>query len=281
MDDNGGGPDAAAERAKVVELIRAGRLADAEAWSRAAAVRRPQDGELWGLRGVALRRLGRRDEARAAFERALELRPADAAVRYSYGLLLMEIGDFAPAEATFAQLVAAQPGASELHRQLARARVKLGRTEAALASLREAVAIDPKALDAWLDLIGVSADRADGAGAEAAFEAATAANPDEPRLLRAWVMALKRLGRPRDAEAFLRERLPGLDAAAWAHFELALLVQDAEAALDHLRRAAALEPANLDYRVALSSHLQASRTADEGARAEESYGIVRAALDRR
>ncbi|HVI33946.1 tetratricopeptide repeat protein [Phenylobacterium sp.] len=280
MDEKAGGSDAAAERAKVVALIRAGRLVEAEACSQAAAARTPQDAELWGLRGVALRRLGRRNEARAAFKRALQLRPEDAAVRYSYGLLLMEIGDFVAAEATFATLLAAQPGASEVHRQLARARVKLGRTEAALASLREAVALDPKAMDAWLDLIGVSADGADGAGAEAAFQAAAAANPGEPRLLRAWLMALKRLGRPRDAEAFLLERLPGLDAGAWAHFELALLVRDPGAALDHLRRAVALEPGNLDYRAALSAHLQASRTADEGARVEESYRIIREALDR-
>lgn len=264
-------------RVLVVQLYQANRNEEGVAWSAKALERYPRDVEMWNTRGVLLRRLRRFPEAIAALDQALKLNPKLEAAQNNRGNVLIDMGDYARAEAVFSKLVRTFPRNGDYQRQLGRALLKQGKVESALMRLRQAVTVKKDQIDAWLDMSGHynELNRADEA--DAVIEKALAANPDEPRLLEARAIIMRRAGQIRRADAYLSELLPRFPNAGWLHYQLGGAVSDYDRlrANVHFRRAVELDPGKLDYVLSLIESLERTRTGDEGANIEESYQLAK------
>jgi predicted O-linked N-acetylglucosamine transferase (SPINDLY family) len=267
-------------RALLLQLYRADRLEEAAVWGKAGTQRFPRDVETLNILGVVYRRLSRQPEAIVLLDQAAKLAPGNTTVQSNRGNVLLDLGEAVRAEAVFAKLVRANPRAPEYLRQLGRALVKQGRTEAGLSRFKAAVALDKTMVDAWMDMIGAENLAHRTAEAGVLIDRALAANPDNPRLLEARAIILRRAQQTRAAEAYLIGLLPRFENAAWLHYQLATTVADfdRDRANVHFRRAVELDPEKLDHLMALIESLERTRSGDEGANIEESYQLGLRAL---
>ncbi|HEX4709754.1 tetratricopeptide repeat protein [Phenylobacterium sp.] len=267
-------------RALLMQLYRAGRQEEGVRWGEAAAGRFARDADILNMLGVSYRRRARFPEALATFDQAAKLSPGNPAIQSNRGNVLLDMDDGVRAEAVFAKLARAEPRNSDYQRQLGRALLQQGKTAAAMTRLRQAVALKKDQIEAWLDMIGYENEMHHLAEAEALADKALAANPDHPRLLDAKATVIRRTGAKRRCEAFLLDLLPRFQDAAWLHAQLGAIVTDydPERAATHLRRAAALEPDNIDRLMAVIECLERLRKGDEGANIEEAYQLAGRAL---
>ena len=264
-------------RALLLQLYRAGRQADGEAWSAKAVAQFPRDAELWNIRGVFLRQLGRQPEALEALDQGVKIAPNSAALLVNKGNVLLDLGDGVGAEAIFGKLVRADPRNAEAQRQLGRALQKQGKIDQAMVRWRQATALKKDYIDAWLDLVGTLNDLHRTHQAHEILDKAIAANPGHPRLYEAHAILFRRAGDLRKAEAYLTGLLPQFPEAAWLHHQIGVTVADYDRlrANELLRRAVELEPGNPDYVLSLVESLERTRIGDEGAHIEEAYQIFR------
>jgi len=260
-----------------LQLYRKGRHAEAERWVAEGVRRFPRHIELLNLHGVLLRRLGRWDAAAAALNAALRIQPKNTSAMSNLANVLLDGGDPAGAEAVLTKLVRLEPKSSEHQRLLGRALVAQARHEGAVPRFRQAILLDRNKRDAWYDLIGLLMEmRRDDEAAET-LDRAAALFPDDPKLAEGRIVALRRRGRSREAEAELARMVDAGGAPAWAYHQLAATVADSDRprANELLRRAVALDPANVDLVFAFAENLQRSRHGDEAAHVEEAYQVVR------
>lgn len=260
-----------------LQLYRAGRHAEAEQWARTGLKRHPRTLDLWNLQGVLLRRLGRLDEAAEALKAALRLQPSSVAALANLANVELERDDPAAAERVLSRLVRMEPKNAEHQRLLARAMRRQGRFEPALARLRQATVLDRNNINSWLDLIGLLMEMRRHDEADQALERAVALFPDMEKLREGQAMALKRREGFDAAVAFLEAELAKDGNQAWPHRQLGALFADVDRARanEHLRRAVALSPGDIDTLFSLAESLQRSRYGDEAAHIEESYQVLR------
>jgi predicted O-linked N-acetylglucosamine transferase (SPINDLY family) len=271
---------AAVYRALLLQLYRADRLAEGAAVGEAAIARHPRDVELLNLLGVTYRRLSRYPDAMGVLDQAAKLSPNSVAVQSNRGNVLLDMEDGVRGEAVFAKLVRTDPRNPEFQRQLGRAFLKQGKRPAAVTRFRQAVALRKTFVDAWLDIVGVENQAYETEAAEATLDKALAANPDNPKLLEARAVVMRRAQQVRRAEAYLLELLPRFPDAAWLHNQIGVTIADydRDRANVHLRRAVELEPDKLEHLIVLIESLERTRSGDEGANIEESYQLAQRAL---
>jgi protein O-GlcNAc transferase len=267
-------------RTLLVQLYQAGRYQDGERWGAAGVQRHPRDYDMWNTLGVVRRRLKRYPEALQALDAAIKIKPASQAAQSNRGNVLLDIKEFVRAEQAFGKLARQDPRNSDYQRQLGRSLLAQGKREAGMMRLRQAVAIRKDNIDAWLDLAGKLNEELRNDEAEAQVDKALAVNPGHPRLLEAKVTVIRRSGHLRRAEAFMQSLLPEHDNAAWLQYQLGSTVSEYDRVRGnvHMRKAVALDPTNIDARFALIESLERTRTGDEGANIEESYGLTREAM---
>jgi protein O-GlcNAc transferase len=270
-------------RILALELYRAGRYEEGEAFAAKGLERYPRDFELLNSRGVLLRRLRRWAEAVPVFEAAIKANPKTPSAQQNLANVLMDLGEAAKAEAIFAKLVRAEPRNAEYQRQLGRTLAKQGKLEAALVRLRQAVAVKRDAVDAWLDLAGQLAEAHRITEAQEAIDKALTLNPGNARLLEGKVTLLRRLGLSAQAQAVLTEIVAADPAAAWARYQFGLSIADRDraSANTHFAEACRLDPANLDYAISYVESLERTRSGDEGANIEQSYQLARRLMARK
>lgn len=267
-------------RVLLVQLHRARRFAEGESWSATAVERHPRDYDIWNTRGVFLRQLRRYPEALAALDQAAKLNPRHPAAQANRGNVLLDTDDGVRAEAVFAKLVRLEPRNPEHHRQLGRALAKQGKYESATLRLRQALALRKEFVDPWLDLAGILSEQHRDAEAQDTLVRALAVHPDEPKLLEARAVLLRRTGDLSGAESYLQALLPRFENAAWLHYQIGATVadRDRERGNIHFRRAVELAPEKLDYRMALIESLERTRTGDEGANIQAAYELLKTTL---
>jgi len=238
-------------------LLELRRGADALIWAPRAAALFPRDYEMLNLGGALLRLAGRGADALALFDQAIRLKPGEQAALINKGHCCNDLGDGAAAESIFTKLLRQHPRNPDLHRALARALTIQGNFAEAESRLRKLLSLNPRDLDAWLDLSATISDRSDVDGAIAALDDALASNPEEPRLLRAKIVILRRSGRTGQSLAFLTQLSSRHPDAAWILHELAIILPDADGAraVKLLQRAIELAPQVIDYRLALAETL--------------------------
>lgn len=100
--------------------------------------------------------------------------------------------------------------------------------------------------------------------------------PADERLLHARAIVLRRAGQVDAAFAFLNAEIDRRPDVAWLHAQVGVLAHGFPRAIEAYRRAHALEPTSLDYRMGLVQAL--GRFGDQGDDLEEAYQILRPAL---
>jgi tetratricopeptide (TPR) repeat protein len=109
----------------------------------AALAIKPDDPDILGNKGIALRRLERIEEAIAAYDAALALKPDDPGALYNKGNALDELGRYEDAIAAYDAALALKPDLHEALYNKGNALVNLGRYEDAIAAYDAALAIKP------------------------------------------------------------------------------------------------------------------------------------------
>ncbi|HLZ74992.1 tetratricopeptide repeat protein [Phenylobacterium sp.] len=267
-------------RVLLTQLYLAQRNEEGVAWGERAVARYPRDMDLFNVLGVLYRRLGRYPEALATLDRAAKINPGNAAVQSNRGNVLLDMDDGVRGEAVFTKLVRSDPRNAEHLRQLGRALAKQGKRAAAISRARQAIALQKTMVDAWLDIAGLLNDEHRGEEAEEVLDKALAANPDNPKILEARAVIMRRAQQMRRADAYLVGLLGKFPDAGWLHYQIGVTAADIDRdrANVHLRRAVELDPDNLERLMALIESLERTRTGDEGANIEESYQLARRAL---
>ena len=267
-------------RVLLTQLYRAGRNAEGVAWGERALERHPRELDLLNIQGVLYRRLGRYPEALATLDRAAKINPNNTAVQSNRGNVLLDLDDGVRGEAVFTKLVRSDPRNAEHLRQLGRALAKQGKRAAAISRARQAVALQKTMVDAWLDIAGMLNDEHKREEAEEVLDKALAANPDNPKILEARAVIMRRAQQMRRADAYLVGLLGKFPEAGWLHYQIGITAADIDRdrANVHLRKAVDLDPDNLERMMALIESLERTRTGDEGANIEESYQLAKRAL---
>jgi len=212
--------------ARAVAYSKAGDAARGARLLTAAVETRPQDGEVWRLRGRYAIDRGDCAGARGDFARAAQLDPADPASHAGLGLARLCLGDEAGARES---LERGEASVGEAHRLLASAALARGEMGAAERAARRAVGSPATEVAAAMILAQVELRRSrpDEAlalldGAEARHRSAGADPAVSLALLRG--DALARLGRAREAEAAFREEIRHFPASTAAYARLSALL---------------------------------------------------------
>ena len=200
--------------------------------------------------GQALARFGENERARAAFRTALELEPALGPAHEGLALLLALDGEPDAAARRFTAALEysrAESDSARLHYLRGKARAQLGRTEAAGEDFATAVHLAPGLAPAYLEWGRILADGPETAQAESVLH-----------------KAAEMLPRNFEAQYLLGSQL--------------LRNENAEAALDALRRANELNPNDRPAAYALGRALRAAGKTEEARR--HLAGIARAGSSR-
>jgi tetratricopeptide (TPR) repeat protein len=175
------------------------------------------------LSGQRLRAFQLANEERIAAQHAIAERPE---AHINLGNVHMEAGDAAQAEAALLQALRLEPRAAAARVNIAQLYVQTGRGEEAQQILRDGIAMnaDQAVLHHSLGLILVRADQHDAALPELA--AAASLQPDEPRFVYVYAVALNSLGRAAEAIALLQDATQRFPADFDMHWALATMLRD-------------------------------------------------------
>lgn len=263
-------------------LFRHQRYAEGERWARQGTEQYPRDFDLWNLLGVCLRRLKRFDDALAALDRAQKINPKSDVSAINRGNIYNDIKNGPAAVAVWTKVVRGAPANAEHQRALGRAYWNSGDLEKAEMRFRLAARLKPSLTDAWLDLSNVVLERTGPDASLKVLDEGIAAATDGARLCEAKAALLRRLSRPKEAEAFLLSLVDKFDHAAWLHHQLGATVMDWDRprAHEHLRKAIALDPDNMSIRVTLAESLSRTRGPEEAQMVDQSYRVLKEALPR-
>ncbi|HEX4796740.1 MAG TPA: tetratricopeptide repeat protein [Humisphaera sp.] len=152
--------DVALANEQVVELMRAGKMREAEAICRQVLAHAPGDtiaqlnlGAIATSAAVLRARQGRLDEAEAIFREALRLRPADPSAYANMALIVRQQGRPDEAIDWYRKAIAIGPNFPDPYNGLGSALRESGRIGEAVAAFRQAVAIDPSQREIHSNLV--------------------------------------------------------------------------------------------------------------------------------
>ena len=217
-----------------------------------ALIARAEDWELWYDRGRLLAHLRRLDEAVASFRHSIALDPRCAKVRVSLGQLLMYQQKDIAALAQFDQALALSPQAALVWVYKGFALGRLGQYRAALDSFDHAIDLAPKLNEAWhhRGLMLMKLRRYDEG-----YESFRTALQCQAYDYKGWLClgwALEKLGDYGLAVEAYNKSLgiePDQSFAFYRQARCYALLQDPDSAMEHLRRAIALNPKHYQQRV--------------------------------
>lgn len=248
-----------AQRDKVVELIRSGRVDEAEALARRLLAAAPGDADALNILGGIARLRGDRGRAAGLYAEALQKRPGftkalsnlgavlveegryDEAIRHlnealvldpafidarvNLGTALLEAGKYADAERELTAAVNAVSDDPLAWNGLGNARFHLGKIDDAIAAFERASALDPKLVMALNNLGTAWREKRDRAKAEDAFRRAIAVDANNAEVWSGFGVLLREQGRFGEA-CMAQERAlaikPGFQMAQFSRGLLAL-----------------------------------------------------------
>lgn len=249
------------ELARAADLVREGRLAEAETAYRTILARKPESTEVRMRLADVLNRQGKGEAALGELHQAPQ-RPAPPELREALASILAELGRTAEAEAAYRELIDASPqraqnwialagllrkrrdvaaaievyrAAAEVHPKVFAIAYNLGnalreaeRLEEARAAYERAIAIDPRSTDAQFNL-AITLRRLDRVAEAAEVNRRIVAI--DPAQVRAWNnlgICLRTLERLDEAEAAYREAIRVQPDYADAYYNLGNVLAEAE-----------------------------------------------------
>ena len=238
-----------------ISLMLQQRLDEAEAAMRRGLSLEPGDARGPYHLGEVLTAQGRLDEALASYRSALAIAPGLAEARANIGSLYLQLGRPQEAEAELRQAIAASSGLVQARNNLGIALALQNRWEDAIAAFREVIAASPGFADAHNNLGIALASGGRFNDAIRAYRQTLVLKPDHAGACHNLGNALKELGRLAEAEASYRRAIgvaPG-HAVAWQHLGMVLCEQNriAEGFECFLRHAALTEgaPSRLPHKL--------------------------------
>ena len=154
-----------------------------------------------------LRELGRLDEAANILHQILNLHPQDVGALAELGRVLRHKGDRTAALEVWVAAATANPNHAGLKAEVALDLLELGRLDEAETLLRHVLENEPKHVESLVGLAQIARRKGDRLASLAAFEAASAANPDHHGIKAELAADLRELSRIDEAEAVLRQVL--------------------------------------------------------------------------
>jgi Flp pilus assembly protein TadD len=187
---------------RALELLRAGKVEEAEPLVRRALKVGPSNADAHALLGVILDQRGRAREAEAAYRAALRLKPTAVAPRANLGVLLARAGRAAEAAAEFEAVLRAAPGHPQATFNLGLALFELKRYEEAASLLSTPAALAQNAPEALYRLGLISAARGRAEEAAEFWQRALALRENYPEVYFALAEELRRQRRYEGAAEF-------------------------------------------------------------------------------
>jgi Tfp pilus assembly protein PilF len=222
--------------------------------------------QIWNDLGLAQESAGIWRDAIPSFETAIRLDPSKYEAHLNLAVVCMRHRMTGRAQSEFAEAVHAAPGEPLVYTSYAAALLDVGELAAAREQLTHAVNLDPRLGSTWAELARLEAADGRHEAALAHFARAESLGVAAASFQANYGLELLRAKDYRAAVARLETaaRLDTARAAVWNHLGVAhnQLGNDA-AALDALRRARRLDPANEDYRFNLASVLFRLRRWDD------------------
>ena len=128
---------------QAMELLRAGRPADAELLARQVLQTQPDNPDALHCLGLIAQRTGRHGDAAALIRRAIGSSPTDAQLAYNHSISLSALGDLPAAESALREAIRLRPDLAEAHTNLGATLTRLGNLPGALESFREVTRLRP------------------------------------------------------------------------------------------------------------------------------------------
>ena len=175
--------DVDARHALALAIQRQGRVDEAVEMLQAVRAEQPKNPHAAYNLAVALQEAGRNEDAISAYRHALKLDPKDADAYYNLGAALRATGLLEQAVQAYRKAVAIAPHLSKAHNNLGNALRDLGNTGAAFESYRHAVTHDPDNTQAHVNLAVAAHHLGDDIAATRHFDIAErrAANDHDAR----------------------------------------------------------------------------------------------------
>jgi protein O-GlcNAc transferase len=230
---------------EAMEHHNAGRLDQAISRYDKALQLRPDDPELYHLKGVALAQAGHLDSGIALIREAIELKDDAVDFHNNLGLLLFQAEQLEAAVQSLRKAVAIKPEHVPAYSNLASVLERLGREEDAIAAHRAAIEIEPKnsALHGNLGVLLQKSGRAQEAAD--AFEVAVTLAPESPEAHNNFANMLQATDEFEAAETEFKRAINLNPNYANAYQNLGSLLIEigrTEDGIQALRRAVAIQP---------------------------------------
>lgn len=206
----------------------------------AALQREPDNAQLWGKYGQALRRMRRLDEALVAYTRAIELDADDAWAWGGRGLTLGEFGKHADALSSFDKALALNQEDPWLWYNRAEELLALNRPHEALDSLQQALKRRPDHAESWAKRGQALRKLGDLEGALAAFDKAVQVNANYAWAWNGRALTLRELRRREEALASYQRAVREDPHNIWYRINQIDLLLDMRQAQEALQVAGAL-----------------------------------------
>lgn len=213
-----------------IALVESGRISEAIAQYEAAIRIQPENAIAHLNLCGAFTRLGRLAEAVGQGETAVRLDPRNANARINLGLALVALGRAGEAVPHYEEALRLEPEAADAHANLGAALLQLGRTAEAVAHYQTAVRLEPGRAQTWCDLALALAQQGGQAASRRAGEHALLLRSDFPK-------------------------------AHWVLGNLDAVEGNFASAIDHFRRAIALDPDYVAARDSLAHALELQQSA--------------------
>jgi tetratricopeptide (TPR) repeat protein len=236
-----------AEIGRLVALLNAGRLADAESQTRIALRSFPEMGMLWKILSVALLRQGR--DALPALRRAAELLPDDVEAQGNLGSMLHDRGLWSEALGTLTRVLELRSNDVEAQIAVGDSLQKLGRLEEAIRYYHQALRLDTSNHRARNNLGNAFLALGRHADAVGYYRLALELNPRDPIILCNLARAQMRLKFTDEALENVRAALALDSGLVAAHNTLGMILaaQGArEAAMSSFQQALVLDSSDVD-----------------------------------
>jgi tetratricopeptide (TPR) repeat protein len=218
--------------------------------------------------GLALFAVGRRDEAITSYRRAIALEPRHALAYNNLGNALTGLGRIQEGEAQFRRALELKPDYPEAHYNLANVLLVHGNLDDAVAHYRHALALAPNYINAHINLGAALEQQGKMDEAAAQYRRVVELDPRHAMACNNLGNALKGLGRMQEGETQFRRALELKPDYPEAHYNLANVLSvhgKLDDAVAHYRRALELAPDLIDAHINLGEALEQQDKVDEAA----------------
>ena len=246
------------DKIRVMELVHASRINEAQELCRRICEQQPDDAEAWYLLGSIHGQAGEFEQAEACCLKAVAIVPGHAGLHYNLAMARLNQGKPDSAIGSFEKAVSLEPGFAEAYHDLGNAYYLSGNLDKAVGGYRNAIRLKPELAAAHFNLAHALGDQAHWDEAVACYEQAIRLEPQfEQAYSEVAGILINRFMYGKVVE-ILTPAASFLPNSADIHFRLGVALQergDADDALAAYQRVLAIAPAHVGAQVGVAGIL--------------------------